>query len=607
MEYKAPLRDIRFAYYELFDGASLAELPGYEEATPDLVESVLEEMGKIAGEVLQPLNSTGDEEGCVYQKAENGGLPHVKVPEGFKGAYDLLARRRLDRPLLPAGVRRHGDAPHGEHDGQRAAVRVQPVVRHVHRPHQRRLLGARPPRHRRAQAEVRAEAHRGLLGRHHVPDRAPGGDGPGAGADDGGAPTRWGRGGDGYKINGNKIFVSAGEHDLTENIVHLILARLPDAPEGIKGISMFVVPKLREDENGQLVPNGVTCSSIEHKMGIKGSSTCSINFDDSIGYLVGEPNKGMRAMFTMMNAARLHVGVQGLALAEASYQGAVDFARERLQGRALTGAKYPDQEADPIIVHPDVRRMLLSMRAFTEGARALTAWAALEIDRSEVAADPDRRTEGDDLASLLTPVIKAFQTDLGYEMANLGMQVCGGYGYTHEYGMEQLVRDARITQIYEGTNGIQALDLVGRKLGAHFGRYLRRFFHPVSEFLEAESGNEALAEYLAPTAKAFERLQRATGWLAQAGMQNPDEAGAAASDYLHLFGYTAFAYLWTRMAKVAQEKLEAGATGEDKAFYEAKLRTARFYMQRMLPKSGALFATLMAGAKPMMDFPDEAF
>jgi len=606
MEYKAPLRDIRFAYYELFDGASLAELPGYEEATPDLVESVLEEMGKIAGEVLQPLNSTGDEEGCVYQKAENGGLPHVKTPEGFKGAYDLLR------------------------EGGWIGLSCRPEYGGMGMPHTVSMMVSELL----CASNLSFAMYIGLTNGaysaldHHatdelkqkfVPKLTEGSwagtmclTEPQAGTDLGLVRTTavplqdGGDGGEGYKINGNKIFVSAGEHDLTENIVHLILARLPDAPEGIKGISMFVVPKFRE-ESGKLVPNGVTCSSIEHKMGIKGSSTCSINFDDSIGYLVGEPNKGMRAMFTMMNAARLHVGVQGLALAEASYQGAVDFARERLQGRALTGAKYPDQEADPIIVHPDVRRMLLSMRAFTEGARALTAWAALEIDRSEVAADPDRRTEGDDLASLLTPVIKAFQTDLGYEMANLGMQVCGGYGYTHEYGMEQLVRDARITQIYEGTNGIQALDLVGRKLGAHFGRYLRRFFHPVSEFLEAESGNEALAEYLAPTAKAFERLQRATGWLAQAGMQNPDEAGAAASDYLHLFGYTAFAYLWTRMAKVAQEKLKEGATGEDKAFYEAKLRTARFYMQRMLPKSGALFATLMAGAKPMMDFPEEAF
>ncbi len=419
-------------------------------------------------------------------------------------------------------------------------------------------------------------------------------------------PSAEGEGAGGYRINGSKIFVSAGEHDLTENIVHLILARLPDAPEGIKGISMFVVPKLRLAD-GRLVRNGVTCSGIEHKMGIKGSATCAIDFDDAVGYLVGEPHKGMRAMFTLMNAARLHVGVQGLALADAAYQGAVEFARDRLQGRALTGAKYPEREADPILVHPDVRRMLLSIRAFTEAARALTAWAAIEIDHAEASPDPERRTEADDLASLLTPVIKAFQTDLGFEMVNLALQVCGGYGYTREYGMEQLVRDARITQIYEGTNGIQALDLVGRKLGAHFGRYLRRFFHPVSEFLEAEAGNPALAEYVAPAAKAFERLQRASAWLAREGMKDPDQAGAAATDYLHLFGYTAFAYLWARMAKVAFEKLAEGAAGEEEAFYRQKLATGRFYMQRMLPRSGACFASLMAGSRAIMEVPAEAF
>jgi len=596
MEYKAPLRDLRFAYYELFDGASLAELPGYEEATPDLVESVLEEMGKIATEVLQPINSTGDEEGCTFKDGE------VKTPEGFKEAYELLR------------------------EGGWIGLSCRPEYGGMGMPHTVSMMVSELL----CASNLSFAMYIGLTNGaysaldHHatdelkekfVPKLTEGSwagtmclTEPQAGTDLGLVSTTAVPLDDGpYRVNGTKIFVSAGEHDLTENIIHLILARLPDAPEGIKGISMFVVPKLREEESGKLVPNGVSCGSIEHKMGIKGSSTCVINFDDSVGYLVGEPNKGMRAMFTMMNAARLHVGVQGLALSDAAYQGAVQFARERLQGRALTGAKYPDQEADPIIVHPDVRRMLLSMRAFTEGARALTAWAALEIDHSEVSADPERRVEGDDLASLLTPVIKAFQTDLGFEMANLGMQVCGGYGYTHEYGMEQLVRDARITQIYEGTNGIQALDLVGRKLGAHFGRYLRRFFHPVNAFFEAEAGNAELEEFIAPAYKAFGRLQRATAWLAEQGMKNPEEAGAAASDYLHLFGYTAFAYLWAKTAKVAQEKLAAGASGDDAKFYEAKLHTARFYMQRMLPKSGALFGTIMTGRKPIMEFPEEAF
>jgi alkylation response protein AidB-like acyl-CoA dehydrogenase len=426
---------------------------------------------------------------------------------------------------------------------------------------------------------------------------------PQAGTDLGLVRTRAADAGDGaYQVTGSKIFISAGDHDLTENIVHLILARLPDAPPGTKGISMFLVPKLRL-EGERLVPNGVSCTSLEHKMGIRGSSTCVIDFEDSIGYLVGEPHKGMRAMFTFMNGARLHVGVQGLAIAEAAYQAAVAFARERLQGRALTGAKAPDKEADPILVHPDVRRMLLTIRAFTEGARALTAWGALEIDHARSHPDPHRRQAADDLASLLTPVIKAFQTDLGFEMANLALQVHGGYGYITEYGVEQLVRDARITQIYEGTNGIQALDLVGRKLPAHMGRYLRRFFHPVQDFLEAEAATPGMEPFVAPAAKALGRLQRATLWLAQQGMKNPDEAAAASVDYLHLFGYTAMAYLWARMAKVALEK----RAGEEAPFYQAKVATARFYMERVLPRSGAHFATLMAGGASMIEFPDGAF
>jgi len=304
-----------------------------------------------------------------------------------------------------------------------------------------------------------------------------------------------------------------------------------------------------------------------------------------------------------MNGARLHVGEQGLALAEASYQGAVAFARERLQGRALTGAKHPELEADPIVVHPDVRKMLLTMRAFVEGARALTAWVALEIDHHEANPDKARAAEGDDMASLLTPIVKAFQTDLGFEATNLGVQVCGGYGYTTEYGMEQLVRDCRITQIYEGTNGVQALDLVGRKMPAHMGRYLRRFFHPVQAFLEAEAGDAEMAEFVEPAAKAFERLQRATAWLAQEAMKNPDQAGAAATDYLHLFGYTALAYLWARMARVALDK----RGGDDQAFYEAKLATARFYMQRMLPRHSAHFAQILAGHETITGFPEAAF
>jgi alkylation response protein AidB-like acyl-CoA dehydrogenase len=595
--YKAPLRDLKFVYYELFDGAALAELPGYEEATPDLVEAVLEEIGKIATEVLHPLNATGDEEGC---RLADGA---VTTPKGFKEAWGVLREGGWMGLTGPA-----------EYGGQNMPYSVgvaasEPMISanlafsmYVFLTH-----GAIDALLHHASDELKQVFLTKLMdgswaGTMCLTE-------PQAGTDLGLVRTRAVDAGDGaYQVTGQKIFISAGDHDLTENVVHLILARTPDAPPGIKGISMFLVPKLRP-EGDRLVPNGVTCTSLEHKMGIKGSSTCVIDFDDSTGYMVGEPNKGMRAMFTMMNAARLHVGVQGYALAEAAYQAAVDFARERLQGRALTGAKYPQQEADPILVHPDVRKMLLTIRAIVEGSRALTAWAALAIDQAESDPDPAKRQEGDDLASLLTPVVKAFQTDLGFEAANLALQVHGGYGYVREYGVEQLVRDARITQIYEGTNGIQALDLVGRKMPAHMGRYLRRFFHPVQQFLQAEAaaGSPELKELLEPTAKAFERLQRATAWLGQEGMKNPDQAGAAATDYLHLLGYTAFAYLFTRSAKVALEKLAAGATGDEKAFYEAKIGTARFFVTRMLPKSGALFATIMSGSEPVMAFADAAF
>jgi 3-(methylsulfanyl)propanoyl-CoA dehydrogenase len=593
--YQAPLRDLKFVYYELFDGEGLTKLPAFEDATPDVVEAVLAEIGKISSEVLQPLNMKGDEEGCRLE----GGA--VRTPSGFREAWDLL--REGGWMSLTARP---------EYGGQGMPYSVGVAASEL-------IISAN------LSFSMYVFLTHGATGalEHHAPDELKKAflpklvDGswagtmcltePQSGTDLGLVRTRAVDAGDGvYQLTGSKIFISAGDHDLTENIVHLVLARTPDSPAGIKGISMFLVPKLWP-EGGRLVPNGVSCSGLEHKMGIKGSATCVIDFENSRGYLVSELNKGMRAMFTFMNTARLHVGVQGLAVAEASYQAAVAFARERLQGRALTGAKYPQQEADPILVHPDVRKMLLSIRAFTEGARALTAWAALTIDDAESHPDPAAREAADDLASLLTPVVKAFQTDLGFEMANVALQVHGGYGYVREYGVEQLVRDARITQIYEGTNGIQALDLVGRKLPAHMGRYLRRFFHPVSEFLAAEAGNPQLAEFIEPAAKAFERLQRATMWLATESLKNPNEAGAAATDYLHLFGYTAMAYLWARMAKVSLEKLANGVTGAEQAFYDAKVRTARFYMQRLLPRSGGLFASLMAGSASMMEFPDAAF
>jgi alkylation response protein AidB-like acyl-CoA dehydrogenase len=409
--------------------------------------------------------------------------------------------------------------------------------------------------------------------------------------------------GDGsYKLNGAKIFISAGEHDLTENIIHLVLARLPDAPKGIKGISMFLVPKFLPSEDGRPgARNGVTCTAIEHKMGLKASSTCQMYFDDATGWLVGEPHRGMRAMFTMMNAERLSVGIQGLGVAETAYQSAVFYAKDRIQGRSLAGAKYPDRAADPIIVHPDVRRTLMTLRAYIEGCRALSGWVSTQLDLETKAADPQRRQDAEDFVAFMTPVVKAFFTDLGFELSSMAQQVYGGHGYIRDHGVEQLVRDARICMIYEGANGIQALDLVGRKLPQHMGRLLRGFFHPVQAFIEANSADPLVL----PLAKAFGILQQATAHIATVALKDPEEAGAAATEYLRLIGLVALGFMWARAAKLAAEKLPQ-ADG-DAGFYKAKLTTARFYMERILPQSGALWSSIKAGKSSMMELEEAAF
>ena len=376
-----------------------------------------------------------------------------------------------------------------------------------------------------------------------------------------------------YRITGSKIFISAGEHDLTENIIHLVLARMPDAPKGVKGISLFLVPKYLPNEDGSLGPrNGVSCSGIEHKMGIKASATCQMSFDDATGWLVGEPHKGMRAMFTMMNSERLSVGIQGLGAAEAAYQGAVAYAKERLQGRSLAGTKHPDKPADPIIVHPDVRRMLMTMRAYTEGCRAFGGWVARNLDMLKHHPDAEKRQEAEDFTALMTPIVKALFTDLGFETTSIGMQVYGGHGFIRDHGMEQYVRDSRISMIYEGTNGIQALDLVGRKMPAHMGRYLRSFFHPVLAEIDAAIDDERLSDLVQPLSKAFGGLQLCTAEIAQKGMKDPEEAGAAATEYLRLFGLVALGFMWLKSAKVAHEALDGNC--DDPAFYKAKLTTA---------------------------------
>jgi alkylation response protein AidB-like acyl-CoA dehydrogenase len=596
--YRAPLRDIRFVLHELLGAEQLTSLPGYAEATPELIDAVLEEGAKLAETELAPLNRAGDEAGCVY---ENG---VVRTPPGFREAYDrfraggwtgvaaapewggLGLPKLLDFALLEmfasANLAFMTYPALSEGAARALALHADERLKRIYLP---RLVDG------------------SWSGTMCLTE-------PQCGTDLGLIRTRAVPAGDGsFRITGTKIFISAGEHDLTENIVHLALARLPDAPTGIRGISLFAVPKLlpAEQDGGWGVGerNGVRCAGIEHKMGLSASATCTLQFEDATGWLVGAPNKGMAAMFTMMNAARLAVGLQGLAAAEASYQEARAYAKERLQGRSLAGTQRPDQPADPIIVHPDVRRNLLTMKAFTEGARALACWVAWQLDLAERHPDPAERQAADDLAALMTPIVKAFLTDQGFAAANLGLQVFGGHGYIRETGVEQHVRDARIAQIYEGANGIQALDLVGRKLPQHTGRLLRRFFHPMAAFLEAHGRDPALAELMGPLAKAFGKLQQATVLVARKGLKDPEEAGAAATDYLQLFGHVALGWMWARMAVLAQGKLPR-ANGEA-GFYDAKLATARFYMLRVLPQANAHFLALASGKDSLMRLPAEAF
>ena len=593
--YTAPLRDMRFVLYELYKGEEISSLPGFEEMTPDLIDAVMEEAAKLSTEVLQPLNASGDLEGCHF---ENG---VVRTPKGFKEAYGTFKEGGWT-----------GIACDPKYGGQGLPTSVNILVEEMISS-ANLSFGMYPGLTHGAYKAIHAHGTDELKD-IYLPKMV---DGtwagtmnltePHCGTDLGLMRTKAVPQDDGsYKITGTKIFISSGEHDLTENIIHLVLAKIPGGPKGIKGVSLFVVPKFLVKEDGSLgARNGAACGAIEHKMGIHANSTCVMNYDDATGWLVGEAHKGMRAMFTMMNAARQGVAVQGLGVAEAAYQGAVAYAKERLQGRSLSGVKYPDKPADPLLVHPDIRRMLLTMRANIEGARALSAWVSKALDLQEKHPDPQVRQDSEDLVAILTPVLKACFTDLGFDVANLGVQIFGGHGYIRDHGMEQLVRDARITQIYEGANGIQALDLVGRKMPAHAGRLMRQFFHPVSEFIAAKSSDADLGPFVQNLAKAFGRLQQATLHIAQVGMGKPDEAGAASYDYLRLFGLVATAYQWARMAEIAFPKV---ANKEDETgFYKAKIGTAKFFFDRMLPESGARLSAILAGGKSMMEFEDALF
>ena len=593
--YNAPVKDIKFVLNDLLGLDKLTNLPGFEDATPDMVDAILEESSKMMTEVIQPLNQVGDKEGCTWNDGE------VTTPTGFKEAFD--AYREAGWMGIDADPEYGGQGlPHvvgialaEMMSSANMAFGMYPGLTH----------GAYASIHRHGTEEQKRTWLPKMVtgewtGTMNLTE-------PHCGTDLGLMRTKAIPQEDGsYKITGTKIFISAGEHDMADNIVHLVLAKIAGGPEGIKGVSLFIVPKFTLDENENPAErNGVSCGSLEHKMGIHGNSTCVMNYEDATGYLLGEAHKGMRAMFTMMNAARLGVGIQGLSQAEVAYQNAVEYSKDRLQGRSITGTKAPEKPADPIIVHPDIRRNLLLCRSFTEGARALGLWAGLQVDMVDKHPDADVRRDADDALGLLTPVIKAYFTDMGFELSATAMQCYGGHGYIHEWGMEQFVRDARITQIYEGANGIQALDLVGRKLPANLGRSLRQFFHPVDAFIQENMMNPEMQEYVMPLAKAFAKLQQGTALLGEKGMKNPDEAGAASTEYLRMFGIVALGFMWAQMAKIAKEKLADGA--EDKVFFETKLVTARFFFERVVPDVSSLLVKMSAGSKTMMELDAEAF
>ena len=591
-QYVPPLRDIRFVLHEVLGVEQvLAELPPHAQTNRELIDQVLDEGGKFCAEVLFPLNRSGDEEGCRH---EGNGV--VVTPKGFKEAWQafteagwptLTCDPAVGGQGLPNAV---GIAMQEMMNSANQAFTMYPGLTHgaydcltAHgTPEQKALYLPKLVSGEWTGTMCLTEPH--------------------CGTDLGMLRTKAEPQADGsYRITGNKIFISSGEHDLSANIVHLVLARLPDAPAGTRGISLFIVPKFLPRPDGTLGErNALLCSRIEEKMGIHANATCAMDFDGARGWLVGEPNKGLNAMFVMMNAARIGVGIQSLGLAEAAYQNAVVYAKERTQGRSLTGPKQPDKPADPIIVHPDVRRMLLTQRAYTEGSRAFAYWLALLSDRAHTHPDATQRKESEDLLSLLTPVVKAFITDNGFTNTNLAMQVYGGHGYIREWGMEQYVRDARINQIYEGTNTIQSLDLLGRKVLGDSGAKLRKFGALIAELVEEEGTSEEMAEFVNPLADLGQKVEKLTMEIGMKALQNADEAGAAAVDYLRVIGHLVMSYFWAKMARIALDHA-------DEPFYAAKLATARFYFAKLQPETAGLIRSARAGSATLMQMDAELF
>ena len=589
--YTAPIKDINFVLHDVLK-ISESSIPGYADLDRDFTTSILEEAGKITSEVLAPLNVVGDREGC---RLENG---VVYTPKGFKAAFNRV--RDGGWPGL---------ATDEEYGGQGLPYLMGTAVGE--------MFGS---------ANQAFTMYQGLTNGAYASIHAHGTDAqkttylpkmtncewtgtmnltePHCGTDLGMMRTKADPQSDGsYKITGQKIFISAGDHDMADNIIHLVLAKITGGPEGIKGVSLFIVPKFIVNDDGSLgARNGVSVGSIEHKMGIHGNSTCVMNYDGATGYLLGEEHKGMRAMFTMMNHARLGVGLQGLAQAEAAYQNAVIYAKERLQGRAVTGTENPNGPADPIIVHPDIRRSLMDQKSFVEGARAFLLWGASLIDQTHRAGDKD----ADGLISLMTPVIKGFLSDKGYDMTVQAQQVYGGHGYIEEHGMSQFTRDARIAMIYEGANGVQALDLVGRKLAVDGGKHVMAFFDMVKSFIKENEGDDALkADFLDPLKAASKDMQTAGMYFIQNGMKNPNNALAGSTDFMHLFGHVCLGLMWARMAKAASAALADGTS--DPEFYQTKLATARYYMARQLPATALHLTRIQSGADTVMALTADAF